>query len=174
MVAARTSPTAPAARLVRTTAASASTAPPGVTLSRAAGSRISATASACTVPSSVAPKTLPSAMAPRGTGATSSMRSPPASRSVTVLHAQHPRVSVGHGGEGGEERAEEDDHPEQARSHVARVVEARWTREHRAESRAGEYEPHERPRHAAHQPPPLAQEPDELAGDDAPDGARHR
>src|SRR2546430_10233057 len=36
--------------------------------------------------------------------------------------------------------------------------EARRTGEQRPESRAGEYKPHERPRQAAHEPPPLRSE----------------
>ena len=84
MVAASTRPSAPSARLETASAASASSrpAPPGH--NRTAGRRIIPTTRAWAVPSPVAPKALPSVIVLRRIGATSSIRSTPASRSVTV------------------------------------------------------------------------------------------
>src|SRR5213593_141257 len=84
MLAASTSPRAPSAKLVSTTAPSASAAPAGVGESPTSGTRMAPATSACRVPSSVAPSALPNATVLRRIGATNTMRSTPASRSVTV------------------------------------------------------------------------------------------
>ena len=87
ILAASTSPSVPIANPAKTTATRPSSAPPRVGRRWTSGSSSPATTTAWAVPSSVAPSAFPNATVLRRIGATSIMRSTPASRSVTVERA---------------------------------------------------------------------------------------